>query len=105
VKLDEIKEITRNIVIEIIASNSETDEKPATFDDDDSLIDGGLIDSISSVQLIEECIQNFGILIHPAELSLENFDTINRICQFIQSKLDETNNGTNSGNKSSFFSL
>lgn len=88
-ELNEIKEITRKIVIEIIASNSETDEKPPTFDDDDSLIDGGLIDSISSVQLIEECVQNFDVLIHPAELSLENFDTINRICQFIESKLME----------------
>ena len=88
-ELNEIKEITRKIVIEIIASNSETDEKPPTFDDDDSLIDGGLIDAISSVQLIEECVQNFDVLIHPAELSLENFDTINRICQFIESKLME----------------
>ena len=87
---NEIKEIIRKIVVEIIASNSETDEKPAQFDDDDSLIDGGLIDSISSVQLIEECVLNFGVLIHPAELSLENFDTINRICEFIQSKLDES---------------
>jgi len=88
-ELNEIKEITRRIIIEIITLNNEADEKPVKFEDDDSLIDGGLIDSISSVQLIEECIQNFGILIHPAELSLENFDTINRICQFIQSKLDE----------------
>ncbi len=88
-ELNEIKEITRKIVVEIIASNSETDEIPAKFGDDDSLIDGGLIDSISSVQLIEECVLNFGVLIHPAELSLENFDTINRICEFIQSKLEE----------------
>ena len=88
-ELDEIKEITRKIVLEIITSNSETDEKPAKFEDDDSLIDAGLIDSIGAVQLIEECVQNFDILIHPAELSLENFDTVNRICQFIQSKLME----------------
>jgi acyl carrier protein len=89
-ELREIKEITRRIVLEIIASNSETDEKPAKFEDDDSLIDAGLIDSIGAVQLIEECGQNFDVLIHPAELSLENFDTINRICQFIQSKLMES---------------
>ena len=88
-ELREIKEITRRIVLQIIASNSETDEKPAKFEDDDSLIDAGLIDSIGAVQLIEECVQNFDVLIHPAELSLENFDTINRICQFIQAKLTE----------------
>jgi acyl carrier protein len=88
-ELDEIKEITRKIILEIISSNSETDEKQAKFEDDDSLIDAGLIDSIGVVQLIEECVQNFDVLIHPAELSLENFDTVNRICQFIQSKLME----------------
>jgi acyl carrier protein len=88
-ELDEIKEVTRKIVLEIITSNSQSDEEPAKFDDDDSLIDAGLIDSIAAVQLIEECVQNFDVLIHPAELSLENFDTVNRICQFIQSKLME----------------
>ena len=88
-ELHEIKEITRKIVLEIIASNSETDEKQGKFEDDDSLIDAGLIDSVGVVQLIEECVLNFNVLIHPAELSLENFDTVNRICQFIQSKLME----------------
>lgn len=89
-ELHEIKEITRKIILGIITSNNATDEKVEKVEDDDSLIDGGYIDSIGAVQLVEECIQNFGILIHPAELSLENFDTINRICQFIQSRLDET---------------
>jgi methoxymalonate biosynthesis acyl carrier protein len=93
-ELVEIKEITRKIVLEIITSNGEADDKPVKFEDDDSLIDGGFIDSIGAVQLIEECVQNFDILIHPAELSLENFDTVNRICQFIQSKLTENQQWT-----------
>ncbi len=88
-ELSEIKEITRGIISEIVTLNSETDEKAIKFEDDDSLIDGGLIDSIGAVQLIEECVQKFNILIHPAELSLENFDTLNRICEFLQSKLME----------------
>jgi acyl carrier protein len=88
-ELNEIKEITRRIIIGIITSNNETDGQPVKVENDDSLVDGGYIDSIGVVQLIEECIQNFGILIHPAELSLENFDTIDRICLFIQSKLAE----------------
>jgi acyl carrier protein len=88
-ELNEIKEITRRIVSEIIfLNNGMTDENSVKFDDDDSLIAGGFIDSTSAIQLIEECVQNFDILIHPAELSLENFDSINKICQFIQSKLD-----------------
>ena len=88
-ELNEIKEITRKIVLEIVTLNGEGDQELVKLEDDDSLIDNGLIDSVGAVQLIEECIQNFNILIHPAELSLENFDTVNRICQFIQSKLME----------------
>jgi acyl carrier protein len=88
-ELNEIREVTRRIILEIITSNNGTDENPVKFENDDSLIDGGIIDSIGAVQLVEECVQHFDILIHPAELSLENFDTVNRICEFIQSKLME----------------
>jgi acyl carrier protein len=88
-ELQEIKEITRKIIDDIIALNNGSDEKPIEFGDDDSLIDGGYIESLGAVQLIEECIQKFDILIFPAELSLENFDTLNRICEFIQTKLVE----------------
>jgi len=88
-ELDEIKKIIRKIISDIIALNNGPDEKPIEFGDDDSLIDGGYIESLGAVQLIEECVQNFDILIHPAELSLENFDTVNRICHFIQSRLAE----------------
>ena len=88
-ELNEIREVTRRIIVEVITSNNGGDENPVTFENEDSLIDGGIIDSIGAVQLIEEFVQNFDILIHPAELSLENFDTVNRICQFIQSKLVE----------------
>ena len=88
-ELHEIKKIIRNIIADIIALNDEPNAKPIEFGDDDSLIDGGYIESLGAVALVEECIQKFDILIHPAELSLENFDSVNRICQFIQLKLME----------------
>jgi acyl carrier protein len=94
VELNEIKEITRRIIFEVVSLNDEADEKPVKIADDDSLIEGGFIDSIRAIQLIEECVQNFNILIHPAELSLENFDSVNKICQFIQSKLEENHQWT-----------
>ena len=88
-ELNEIREVTRRIISEIITSDNGEDENPVKFEDDDSLIDGGIIDSISAVHLVEECVQTFDVLIHPAELSLENFDTVNKISEFIQSKLLE----------------
>ncbi len=88
-ELHEIREITRRIINDVMALNNGADGKPIEFGDDDSLIDGGYIESLGAVQLVEECIQKFDIAIYPAELSLENFDTVNRICEFIQSKLME----------------
>lgn len=86
--LTEIEGIVRKIVMEIIVSEKEVGSESMRVDGDDSLIEAGLIDSILAVQLIEECTMKFDILIHPAELSLENFDSINKIIQFVQTKLN-----------------
>jgi len=87
--LTEIEGTVRKIVTEIIASEKDVGAEPSLVDGDDSLIEGGLIDSILAVQLIEECTMKFDIIIHPAELSLENFDSINKITQFVQAKLND----------------
>lgn len=85
-EIDEIKESVKKIVTEIIAMDTDSDK--ITIGHDDSLIDSGFIDSIGAVQLIEACSIEFDIIIHPAELSIENFDSINRISKFIHSKLN-----------------
>jgi len=87
--LTEIEGTVRKIITEIIASEKDVEAEPLMVDGDDSLIEGGLIDSILAVQLIEECTMKFDIIIHPAELSLENFDSINKIAQFVQAKLND----------------
>jgi len=87
-ELTEVEDLVRKIVIEIISSEKDVGSESVTVDGDESLIEGGLIDSVLAVQLIEECAMKFDILIHPVELSLENFDSINKISQFIRIKLN-----------------
>jgi len=87
-EMSEIEKIVNKIVVEIIASEKEIGAGATKVDGDDSLIEGGIIDSILAVQLIEECTMKFDIVIHPIELSLENFDSINKICQFVRIKLN-----------------
>jgi acyl carrier protein len=81
----EIKDIVKKAITDIVAVNG----NGTTVDiaDDDSLIDSGLIDSISAIQIIEACSEKFDIIFYPAELSLENFDTIAKITGFIEIKL------------------
>ncbi len=89
-KLEEITANVREIVVQIIASDKNIDMGALTLHEEDSLIDGGLIDSLLMVQLIEEMDGRFDIVINPAELSLENFDSIGRISRFV---LDKMNGG------------
>ncbi len=57
---------------------------PESFDDDSGLFSGGLIDSLSVMELVgvvEKCI---GCQIPPAQITLENFDTVNRILRYAE---------------------
>jgi len=86
--LTELSKITNSVRNIIIAMGTKDDSVTLHVADDDSLIDSGLIDSIVAIQLIEVLSDKFDIIIYPAELSLDNFDTVNRISLFLQSKLN-----------------
>jgi acyl carrier protein len=83
--VEEIKAAVRMIVSDMVASNG--NGTMVDIADDDSLIDGGVIDSVSTIQIIEALSERFDIVFHPAELSLDNFDAIDKISSFIQGKL------------------
>ncbi|MDM8546907.1 acyl carrier protein [Candidatus Venteria ishoeyi] len=57
------------------------------LDPEMSLINGGLIDSLSLVNVVVALQQNFSIEIGIPEITLENFDTLNAIYQMIENKL------------------
>jgi len=84
----DVSQRVRDIVREIIASDKSLEIGEIEVTDEDSLIDGGLIDSILAVALVEELMMKFEIIINAAELSLENFDSIPRISQLVLSKLN-----------------
>jgi acyl carrier protein len=87
-EFQDIIQRVRDIVRGIIASDKSLEVSEIQVADEDSLIDGGLIDSILAVVLVEELMMNFDIIINAAELSLENFDSIPRISQLVSSKLN-----------------
>ena len=55
--------------------------------DDQSLIQAGIMDSLSILKMISFIDEKFGIIPTEDELDPENFDTINHIQKFIQEKL------------------
>lgn len=51
-----------------------------------SLIQAGLIDSLSIFKLILFMEEQFAIKIHPEDITVENFETINALTALVQSK-------------------
>jgi acyl carrier protein len=56
------------------------------FDDDTLLFSSGLIDSFSMVNLIMFIEDAAGVQVHPAEVTLDNFDSIERILAFVETR-------------------
>lgn len=54
-------------------------------DDDTDLFSSGLIDSLTVVELVSFVEAELGLAIPPSEITMENFDSINRIVRFAES--------------------
>lgn len=61
-------------------------EKPANLRDDTPLRTSGILDSITTLRLVTFVEERFKITVEAHEASVENFDTINSIAAFIQTK-------------------
>jgi acyl carrier protein len=53
------------------------------LEDDTALFSSGLMDSLSVIELVSFIEKLIGCAIPPAEITLQNFDSISRIVRFI----------------------
>ena len=58
--------------------------EPTDFADDTLLFSSGLIDSFSMVDLIIFIEETGGLRVHPTDVTLDNFDSIDRILAFVE---------------------
>lgn len=65
-------------------------EKPSNLRDDTPLRTSGILDSVATLRLVSFVEEQFGIEVEAHEASVENFDTIQSIIAFIQSKKSGT---------------
>jgi acyl carrier protein len=54
--------------------------------DDDMLLEKGLLDSASILELLVSLETQFDVELDPGELSLDNFGSISRMAQFLSSR-------------------
>jgi acyl carrier protein len=73
-------------LIEFIVTNYLFGDATMAPRDEDSLIEGGIVDSTGILELIEFLESHFGIEVSEAETVPENLDGISRLTQFVVSK-------------------
>jgi acyl carrier protein len=76
------KDRVRSLVLEAASSKGLT-----TIADDESLLNNGAIDSLSMYRIIGFLENTFSVVIADDEMVPENFESINRIEQFVNTKL------------------
>lgn len=60
--------------------------KDTKIDPDSSLIDGGVVDSLSLLRLIKFVEEEFGIVVDDEEVVPENFETLNIMESLVSKK-------------------
>ena len=61
-------------------------EKPSNLTDDMPLRTSGILDSVATLRLVSFVEEHYGIEVEAHEAGVENFDRIDSIAEFIQSK-------------------
>jgi acyl carrier protein len=79
--VDSIKEEIRNYIVSSLLKN-----RPISIEFDSHLISEGIIDSISTLQIVHHLEKKYNIEFQPHEVDRENLDTINLIAEFVMSK-------------------
>ncbi|MEE9391672.1 MAG: acyl carrier protein [Planctomycetota bacterium] len=78
----------RNKIRSFVASVSSS--AATDIDNDDALLDTGVIDSVAMIELVVWVEEEFGFSIEIDELTQDNFGTIDRLAKFIESHDSES---------------
>ena len=78
---------------EFIAHNLLFSEDGYPYQDEDSLLQYGVIDSLGVLELVAFAGREFSVQIQSAEITPENFDSVRRFADFIRRKKNSNNGG------------
>jgi len=82
-KMD-VKSVLRKFVTENFLASSAVD----AFDDTDSFLEKGIIDSTGVLELLEFIEETFSVRVEDEEVIPANLDSMNNLASFIKKKLD-----------------
>lgn len=58
-------------------------------DEESKLLDDGILDSFDIVSLVMELNEEFDVDINVMDITEDNFNTVDAICELVRTKLDE----------------
>ena len=58
------------------------------FETETALIDDGILDSLDIITIVQNLLLTFGVEIDVEDLEAENFNSLDAICAFVESKMD-----------------
>ena len=79
----------REVVREYLLTEFLPGEDPQALTDTTPLITGGILDSISSVKLVSHLEDRFGVRFDAHEISVDYLDTIDRVVNTVEGKLQK----------------
>jgi acyl carrier protein len=78
------------VIRDYIAQNLLFSEDGFHYSDDASFLKEGIIDSLGVMELVTFVEQEFGISVLDREIIPENFDSVNKLSQYIREKLPKS---------------
>jgi acyl carrier protein len=87
--MSKVEDVVRTYIIEELLHGNAPDELNATT----YLIEEQIIDSLGIFEVVAFLQERFGIVIDAEDVTIENFETLDSICQLVDSKLDATRHG------------
>ena len=79
---DEMEEVLRNFIVENFLPSEGLD----AFENDDSFMEKGIIDSTGILELLEFIEETFSIRVEDEEVIPDNLDSLNKLKSFIKRK-------------------
>lgn len=72
---------------EYIAKNLLFSDTGFEYADDDSFLEHGIVDSTGVLELVLFVEETFDLMVNDDEITRDNFDSVNKLANFIQQKL------------------
>jgi acyl carrier protein len=77
---------TRNTIERFIVDDIMIGERGTKLESEQSLIQSGILDSLSLLRLIRFLEEEFQIVVEDGELIPDNFETIERVAEFVEAR-------------------